>query len=74
MKNWKQKLQYGVAVVTTTALPAIAMANDSALLTAAKNELNQAKAAVDAIGPIAIGIAVSIVVVGLIIKASRKAG
>lgn len=27
MKHWKQKMKYGVAVVTTTALPALAMAN-----------------------------------------------
>ena len=31
MKNWKQKLQYAVAVATTTALPVIAMADDNAV-------------------------------------------
>lgn len=42
MKRWKQKLKYGFAVATTTALPAIAYANDLAA-TALTDEIAKSK-------------------------------
>lgn len=72
MKNWKQKLQYGVAVVTTTALPAIVMANES-IDQAAKTELGGLKTAIVAIGAVVIGLAVASVSIGIIKRAINKA-
>ena len=51
-----------------------AMAEDSALITAAKAELSGAKEGVSSIGAVVIGVAAAMVVVGLIIKAVRKGG
>ncbi|WP_373795831.1 major capsid protein [Neisseria dentiae] len=59
---------------TAAAMPVLAMANENAMVTAATTELNNGKAAVAAIGPIVIGIAVSVVVVGLVIKLARRGG
>ena len=72
--NLKQKLQYAVAGASVAIMSLPAMAEDSALVTAAKAELAGAKDAVNSIGAVVIGIAASMVVVGLIIKAVRKGG
>ena len=72
--NLKQKLKYAVAGVSVAVMSLPAMAEDSALVTAAKAELAGAKDAVNSIGAVVIGIAASMVVVGLIIKAVRKGG
>lgn len=74
MKKLKDKMYKGMAVATMAALPAIAMAEDSPLVTAAKAELTGAKGAVSSIGEIVIGVAATLVVVGLIIKSMRKGG
>lgn len=69
--------KYGSKVAfaaAAAALPVLAMANENALVQAATTELNTGKAAVAAIGPVVIGIAVSVVVVGLIIKLARRGG
>ena len=70
----KNKAKYALATVAVAAMSAPAMAEDSALVTAAKAELVGAKDAVNSIGAVVIGIAASMVVVGLIIKAVRKGG
>jgi putative uncharacterized protein (fragment) len=72
--NLKQKLKYAVAGASVAIMSLPAMAEDSALVTAAKAELAGAKDAVNSIGAVVIGIAASMVVVGLIIKAVRKGG
>lgn len=72
--NLKQKLKYAVAGASVAFMSLPAMAEDSALVTAAKAELAGAKDAVNSIGAVVIGIAASMVVVGLIIKAVRKGG
>ena len=69
--------KYGakLAVVSSVALMSLpAMAEDSALVTAAKAELASAKDGVSSIGAVVIGVAAAMVVVGLIIKAVRKGG
>ena len=72
--NLKQKLQYAVAGVSVAMMSLPAMAEDSALVTAAKVELASAKDGVSSIGAVVIGVAAAMVVVGLIIKAVRKGG
>lgn len=70
----KQKLKYAVAGASVAIMSLPAMAEDSALITAAKTELAGAKEGVSSIGVVVIGVAASMVVVGLIIKAVRKGG
>lgn len=70
----KTKFQQAAAFVTVSALPVLAFAEDSALVTAAKAELASAKDGVSSIGAVVIGVAAAMVVVGLIIKAVRKGG
>lgn len=70
--NIKNKLQHAAAFVAVSAMPVLAFAEDNALVNAAKTELEGAKGAVSSVGAIVIGIAASIVVVGLILKVSRK--
>lgn len=72
--NLKQKLQYAVAGVSVAIMSLPAMAEDNALVTAAKAELASAKDGVSSIGAVVIGVAAAMVVVGLIIKAVRKGG
>ena len=72
--NLKQKLQYAVASASVALMSLPAMAEDSALVTAAKAELASAKDGVSSIGAVVIGVAAAMVVVGLIIKAVRKGG
>lgn len=72
--NLKQKLQYAVAGASVVLMSLPAMAEDSALVTAAKAELVSAKDGVSSIGAVVIGVAAAMVVVGLIIKAVRKGG
>lgn len=72
--NLKQKLQYAVAGASVAIMSLPAMAEDSALVTAAKAELVSAKDGVSSIGAVVIGVAAAMVVVGLIIKAVRKGG
>ena len=72
--NLKQKLQYAVAGASVAIMSLPAMAEDSALITAAKSELASAKDGVSSIGAVVIGVAAAMVVVGLIIKAVRKGG
>lgn len=72
--NLKQKLQYAVAGASVAIMSLPAMAEDIALVTAAKAELASAKDGVSSIGAVVIGVAASMVVVGLIIKAVRKGG
>ena len=70
--------KYGSKLTVVAAAPLFlatqAWAEDNALVTAAKAELAGAKDAVNSIGAVVIGIAASMVVVGLIIKAVRKGG
>ncbi|EGY62469.1 hypothetical protein [Neisseria sp. GT4A_CT1] len=72
--NLKQKLQYAVAGASVAIMSLPAMAEDIALVTAAKAELASAKDGVSSIGAVVIGVAAAMVVVGLIIKAVRKGG
>lgn len=72
--NLKQKLQYAVAGASVAIMSLPVMAEDSTLITAAKAELVSAKDGVSSIGAVVIGVAASMVVVGLIIKAVRKGG
>lgn len=72
--NLKQKLQYAVAGASVALMSLPAMAEDIALVTAAKAELASAKDGVSSIGAVVIGVAAAMVVVGLIIKAVRKGG
>ena len=72
--NLKQKLQYAVAGASVAIMSLPAMAEDSALITAAKAEVSGAKEGVSSIGAVVIGVAAAMVVVGLIIKAVRKGG
>lgn len=72
--NLKQKLQYAVAGASVVIMSLPAMAEDIALVTAAKAELASAKDGVSSIGAVVIGVAAAMVVVGLIIKAVRKGG
>lgn len=74
MKNFKQKLKYGAAGVSVALMSLPAMAEDSALVTAAKTELAGAKDGVNSIGAVVIGVVAAMVVIGLIIKAVRKGG
>lgn len=74
MKYWKQKLKYGVAVVTTTALPAIAMANESDLLGVAKTELTALKAGVLALGGVAVGIGIAFAMIRVGKRGSNAVG
>ena len=77
MKLMNTCRKYGakLAVVSSVALMSLpAMAEDSALVTAAKAELASAKDGVSSIGAVVIGVAAAMVVVGLIIKAVRKGG
>lgn len=72
--NLKQKLQYAVAGASVALMSLPALAEDNALVTAAKAELASAKDGVSSIGAVVIGVAAAMVVVGLIIKAVRKGG
>jgi putative uncharacterized protein (fragment) len=77
MKLMNTCRKYGakLAVVSSVALMSLpALAEDSALVTAAKAELASAKDGVSSIGAVVIGVAAAMVVVGLIIKAVRKGG
>ncbi|MDO1509887.1 MULTISPECIES: hypothetical protein [unclassified Neisseria] len=74
MKNWKQKLQYAVAVATTTALPAIAMADESDLLGTVKTELTGLKAGVLAIGVLAVGIGIAFATIRVGKRGSNAVG
>lgn len=74
MKNIKNKMYKVMAVATMAALPAVALAEDNPLVTAATTELTGAKGAVNSIGAIVIGVAATLVMVGLIIKSMRKGG
>lgn len=69
MKNMKQKLQYGLAVVATTALPAIASAND--LIDAAKTEIGGLKTGISEIGLACLGVTLVIVAYNYIKRAAK---
>lgn len=62
MKKMNQALKYGVALVTTTALPALAMAETS-LLGTVKEEIGGLKAEVLALGVLIVGISVAFAVI-----------
>ena len=72
--NLKQKLQYAVAGASVAIMSLPAMAEDSAMVTAAKAELAIEKDGGASICAVVIGVAAAMVVVGLIIKAVRKGG
>lgn len=74
MNTCRKYGQKAALAATAVALPAMAMANDNALVTAATGELATAKGAVTSIGGVVIGVVATLVVVGLIIKAMRKGG
>lgn len=54
-----QALKYGVALLTTTALPALAMAEGTSLLGQATTEMGGMKGEVLALGAIIIGISIA---------------
>lgn len=74
MKNWKQKLQYGVAVVTTSALPALALADESDLLGMVKTEIGGLKAGVLAIGGLVIGVSIAFAMIRIGKRGSNTVG
>ncbi len=59
MKNLKDKMYKGMAVVTMAAMPAIALAEDINLLDITKTEISGLKAGVLAIGAVAVGISIA---------------
>ena len=73
----KTKYYRGLAVATVAAMPVIALADDgnaNAALDAAKAELASLKTGIAGIGGIVIGIAVSIVAIGIMRQAIKKSG
>ncbi|QEY25500.1 hypothetical protein [Neisseria zalophi] len=75
MKNLKKKLQYGVAVVTTSALPALALADESInLLDIVKTEATGLKAGVLAIGTLVIGVSVAFAMIRIGKRGSNAVG
>ena len=64
IEKLKQKAQYAAAVAVTTALPAIAMADD--ISDGAAEALGGLKAGIVAVGVVAIGLAVAVVSISVI--------
>lgn len=59
MKNLKDKMYKGMAVVTMAVMPAIALAEDVNLLDTIKTEISGLKAGVLAIGVVVVGISIA---------------
>ena len=69
MKFMNQKVKYVAAVMVTTALPAVAMAN--ALAECAATELGTAKAAILSVAAVGIGLVVAMVTYSIIKSAIK---
>lgn len=70
MKFMNQKMKYAAAVMVTTALPAVAMAND--LAESAATELGTAKAAILSVAAVGIGLVVAMVTYSIIKSAIKR--
>lgn len=71
MKQWKQKLKYGAAVVVTTALPAIAHANAELSADAITGELTKSKPIIIAVAGAIFGLLGLIVAIAYAKRAAK---